>query len=92
MTTLPAPYYAKVSRSPVTTTEDQTASGLHVVRNVDAEDVKVHRGVIMALGAKVSDEFPDLDTGYVLFYLDAIRLGDHDFVLVHYDNVIAWEA
>lgn len=87
----PAPYRARVIRSELRTTEDQTQSGLHVVRNVDPSDVKVLRGVVDALGAEVEEQLPGLSVGAVLFYLQAIRLAEYDFVICSWENVVGWE-
>jgi hypothetical protein len=91
VTVHPAPYRIKLSRSVVDTTETTTKSGIHVVQNVDPADMRVLRGVVEELGAHVEEDFPELQLGSVLFYLTAIRLGDHDFVVASWDNIVAWE-
>ena len=87
----PAPHYIKTTRSEVQTHEDQTKSGLHVVRNIDPSDQRILRGIVEAIGAHVEDEWADIKPGVVLFYTTATRLGEHDFVLCHYDRIIGWE-
>lgn len=87
----PSPHHIMVSRSPVDTTEETTRTGIHVVRNVDPSDRRVHRGTVIEIGSEVEDDWADLRPGAVLFYLTATKLGEYDFVLCSYDTVIAWE-
>jgi hypothetical protein len=93
MTIHPSPFHLKVLRSPVDTREEQTKSGLHVVQNVSSDDRRVLRGIVVEVGKDVTNDsdWADVTPGTVVFYLHAIRLGDHDFVLATFESIIAWE-
>lgn len=90
MTVTPAPYYVKCVRTPTDPRESERPSGLLVV-SVD-EAVTVRSGVIEAIGSGVKDDEWTMEVGNVLYYLEAVRIGEHDFVIAKWENILGWEA
>lgn len=89
MTVAPAPYWIQVQPSPVDTREEQRPSGLHVVRD-HSPQARIHSGVVLAVGAGLNGEWT-INVGDVLFYLKSVKLGDAEFVIAEWNNVVAWD-
>lgn len=85
----PAPYWIQVQPSPVDTREEQRPSGLMVVRD-QAPQQRIHSGVVLAVGAGLDAEWT-IEVGNVLYYLTSVKLGEAEFVIARWDNVVVWD-
>lgn len=88
MTLVPAPHSLIVSPSPVDDNEDQTNSGLHVVRHHRPQR-EVWRGVVEAVGSHLSpDEWPHV--GEAVIYTDFVAVGEKH--VVPDAHIMCWEG
>jgi hypothetical protein len=88
----PAPWHFLVQPSLVDTRETMTESGLHVV-STQPETQRVFRGVVLEVGSALGDDkdWGTITMGGVIYYLRGIKMGDYEFVIAQYDNIVGWE-
>lgn len=92
MSIKPMPYYVMVQPSPRDTREDQRPSGLVVFHDPDPA-VHVYSGVVLEVGEEFNKDIRDspVEIGNVLYYLQSVKIGEVEFVVARWDNIVAIE-
>lgn len=91
----PGPFRIKIQPSQLEAGEEQKQSGLIVQRQTSG--TKLKRGVIVDVGPGVieddddKDRWPFVRTGSVIYYRGGYDLGDHVYLDVSHETIIAYE-